>query len=254
MSAPAIRVADLSWTVDSTTILDSVSVEVEANQILAIVGPNGSGKSSLLRCLYGSVRPTAGRVTIGGREVAVMRPREVARRLAVVAQEQVVDPQLTVAEVIGLGRLRFGGWLGLSTGDGYDAAVRCGVTELWSRTMGTLSGGERQRIQVARALAQEPQVLLLDEPTNHLDLSHQLGVLDLVAGLGLTTVCVLHDLNLATRMADRVVVLSQGRLVAGGVPAQVLTPELIRDVWQVEVEILPGTHQSVIHPVGRFRR
>lgn len=251
-ATPMLAVAGLSWSVDGTTILDDVSLQVGGGEVVAITGPNGSGKSSLLRCLYGVVRPDAGEVLLDGRPLSSLRPIQAARTLAVVTQEQDVEPQLSVADVVGLGRLPYGGWFGLRAGSGWDAAERCAVTGLWGRTMGTLSGGERQRVQVARALAQEPRVLLLDEPTNHLDLNHQLAVLDLVGDLGLTTVCVLHDLNLVARLAGRVLVMSQGRVVADGVPAEVLTPELIRRVWRVEVEVLEGHAQPVIHPLTRL--
>jgi iron complex transport system ATP-binding protein len=180
--------------------------------------------------------------------------RATARRIATVEQHTHTQTELTVREVVDLGRIPHRrAWSPASAADARavtEALVRAGLTDRADQSWHTLSGGERQRAQIARALAQEPRELLLDEPTNHLDIQHQLDLLDLVADLPVTTVIALHDLNLAAMYCDRLLVLDNGRTVAEGTPADVLTPALIKDVYGVRAEVDhdPG------HPVIRFLR
>ena len=231
-------------------IIDDVDCTVPAGNVGALLGPNGAGKSTLLHLIAGVERADAGAARFDGRDLAALRRRERARVVALAEQDVQDAPGLRVAEVVALGRTPY---LGAFAGPGeLDRAVvrRCledaNLVDLADREYASLSGGERQRVNIARALAQEPELLLLDEPTNHLDVRAQLTMLRLLRELahgGLTVLAALHDLSLAAGYADHVIVLADGRIAAAGEPREVLTPELIREVWGVEATVLE-------HPVS----
>ncbi|QZN87016.1 ABC transporter ATP-binding protein [Cellulomonas sp. C5510] len=226
-------------------VLRGVDLTVAPGEVVALVGPNGSGKTTLLRTLYRAVTPDAGTVRVGGDDLRRLRRAEIARRLAVVVQEDPGDLPQTAAQTVLLGRHpartpRTPRTAGAGRGghDDHAAALaalhRVGAAHLARRPVTELSGGERQRVLIARALAQGAPRLLLDEPTNHLDVHYQHEVLHLVRDLGLTTVVVLHDLNLAARYADRLVLLDAGRVVAQGAPADVLSSDALTAVLRVD--------------------
>ncbi|MFC8089289.1 ABC transporter ATP-binding protein [Streptomyces sp. NPDC057301] len=235
-------------------VVDGVTLTLTPGETVGLLGPNGSGKSTLLRLLAGVLAPTAGVVTLDGRPLPEVGRRATARRVAAVEQHAYTQTELTVRDVVALGRIPHRrAWTPPTAADteAVTAALgRTGLTDRAAQSWHTLSGGERQRTQIARALAQEPRELLLDEPTNHLDIQHQLDLLALVANLPVTTVIALHDLNLAAMYCDRLLVLREGRAVAEGTPAEVLTPALIEQVYGVHAEVTddPG------HPVIRFLR
>ncbi|MFI6123959.1 ABC transporter ATP-binding protein [Streptomyces sp. NPDC051064] len=224
-------------------VLDGVSIAPPPGTTVGLLGPNGSGKTTLLRVMAGVVAPGAGVVTLDGRPLAETGRRGVARRVAVVDQHAVTQVDLSVLDVVRLGRIPHRrAWSAPGPED--DAAVRealarTGLADRAAQSWHTLSGGERQRVQIARALAQQPRELLLDEPTNHLDIQHQLELLSLVAALPVTAVVALHDLNLAAMFCDRVTVMKEGRVVAGGTPSEVITEELIADVYRVRAVVTP---------------
>lgn len=225
------------------TRLHRVDITARPGETVGLVGPNGSGKTTLLRCVYGTLTPTSGRALLDGVDAHTLGPKARARRIATVPQDGEAECELTVHELVALGRSphkRF--WEG-DTGEdrarAEAALARVGIAELAERPFPTLSGGERRRALVARALVQEPALLVLDEPTNHLDISYQLEVLGLVRDLGTTNLLALHDLNLAALYCDRLYVLAQGRVVAEGSPAEVLTRELLATVYGVEAEVVP---------------
>ncbi|MFF3332907.1 ABC transporter ATP-binding protein [Streptomyces sp. NPDC002888] len=224
-----------------TLVLDGVSLTPLPGTVTGLLGPNGSGKSTLLRLLAGVLAPTSGVVALDGRPLDQVGRRAVARRVAVVEQQADTQVALTVLDVVRLGRVPHRrAWSPASATDEEavrTALARTGLAHMADRPWHTLSGGERQRVQIARALAQEPRELLLDEPTNHLDIQHQLALLALIAELRLTSVIALHDLNLAAMYCDHVVVLKQGRVVAGGSPRDVLTETLVADVYGVRATI-----------------
>ncbi|MFF7653361.1 ABC transporter ATP-binding protein [Streptomyces sp. NPDC007983] len=224
-------------------IVDGVSLAPAPGSCVGLLGPNGSGKSTLLRLLAGVLAPASGVVTLDGRPMADLRRRAVARRIAVVEQNAVTQSELTVREVVGLGRIPHRRpWSGTSAADEEavrHALERTGLADRAEQSWHTLSGGERQRAQIARALAQAPRELLLDEPTNHLDIQHQLDLLALVADLPVTTVIALHDLNLAAMYCDALLVLREGRVAAAGAPGDVLTEELIAEVYGVRTAVTP---------------
>ncbi|MEV6240935.1 ABC transporter ATP-binding protein [Lentzea sp. NPDC051838] len=218
-----------------SNIISDISLAAQ-NEVVGIVGPNGSGKSTTLRCVYRALKPDSGAVLIDGADVH--KRRDLARHLAALTQESQVEFDFTVAEVVEMGRLPHE----RSPRDVEvvrEALATVDISHLASRSFLSLSGGERQRVLIARAIAQEPRVLVLDEPTNHLDIRHQLDVLALARGLGITVLTVLHDLNLAASYCDRLCVLDEGRLVASGTPAEVLSPELIAKVFHVTAHVVP---------------
>ncbi|NYV77478.1 ABC transporter ATP-binding protein [Streptomyces sp. UH6] len=235
-------------------LVDGVTLTLRPGETVGLLGPNGSGKSTLLRMLAGVLAPTSGVVTLDGRPLPAVGRRVTARRVATVEQHAHTQTELTVREVVALGRIPHRrAWTPATAADAdavAEALERVGLTGRAGQSWHTLSGGERQRAQIARALAQEPRELLLDEPTNHLDIHHQLDLLDLVAGLPVTTVIALHDLNLAAMYCDRLLVLREGRAVTEGTPAEVLTPALIERVHGVRAEVTHGPG----HPVIRFLR
>ena len=228
---------------------------VRAGELVGVVGPNGSGKSTLIRLLLGALVPTAGVVTAFGRPAAAWRRRDLARRVAVVAQREEPVFPLRVREAVFLGRYPHVGPvrpMGPADHAAVDAALaRADATELSDRWTTTLSGGEWQRVRLARALAQEPEVLVLDEATANLDLRHEMEAFELAADLvrreGRTGVLVSHHVNLVARFVDRVVVLDHGTPTAAGPPAEVLTRETLERLfgWPVDLVTWRGIPQIV---------
>ena len=220
-------------------------------QLVGLIGPNGAGKSTLLRVIGGTLAPTAGYVCLDGADIGSLRAAERARLVAVVPQAAALPDGFCVGEVVLLGRAphlpRFGG------AGPHDRAVTAramrsvAVAHLADRLAVTLSGGERQRVLFARALAQEPHVLLLDEATAHLDPRHQLAALGLarrLAHAGRVVIAALHDLHLAARFADRLLLLHGGALLADGPPSAVLTPALLRRAYNVDATIVSSPHDG----------
>lgn len=236
-----VVVDSIDWGVKDLTILHEVSAEFPSGTVTGLIGPNGSGKTSLLHVIAGLRRPARGVVQINGENVHDWPTRARARRIALLEQHATTTLDLTVRQVVELGRIPHRGrWPGpLDEGrEQVDEALKLGrVDDLADRRWQTLSGGERQRVQLARALAQEPSLLMLDEPTNHLDLRHQLEFLSTVRDLGITTVAALHDLDLAAAYCDRLVVMQGGHVVAAGAVDDVLSSELVLDVYGVRTTI-----------------
>ncbi|MFC8513860.1 ABC transporter ATP-binding protein [Streptomyces sp. NPDC057257] len=233
-----LTVDRLHITLDRTPILRDVSLEARKGDIVGLVGPNGSGKSTLLRAVYRSLRPADGAVRVGDDDVWSLSARAAARRTAAVLQDSGGNTTgLTVTEIVALGRAPHHGLLGRDGAEDHrtveEAIDHCGVRPYAERDYASLSGGERQRVLLARALAQDPQLLVLDELTNHLDIRARFELLDLIRATGITTLAVLHDLDLAARLCDHLVVLHEGAVVTAGPVLEVLTPEVLRDVFGV---------------------
>lgn len=245
------RLRQLSWSPDGQrTLLDGIDLAVGDGELVGLIGPNGSGKTSLLRCAYRYQRPSAGSVELDGEALWQRPPRWSAQRVAVVLQEFPQDFGLRVHELTAMGRTPHKGLF-----DGDDAEDRClvdealarvGLSDLAQQPFARLSGGEKQRVLLARALVQQPQLLILDEPTNHLDPRYQLELLGQIKALGLATLASFHDLNLAAAFCDRLCVLDQGRLVAIGTPVEVLTVDLLQQVFGLQA--LVDIHPLAGHP------
>ena len=225
-----------------TQIVHAVDLSVHRAEIAAIIGPNGSGKSTLLKALARLLPPSAGSVEFLGEDLWKKAERTVAQKIAFLPQSAEPPGDLTVMELVRMGRLphrRF--WDAFSKADGAacrEALARTGMEKFAQRPLLALSGGERQRARLAMALAQEPEVLLLDEPTTYLDVRHQLALMELVenlhASLGLTVIMVLHDLNQALRYSHHLIAIHAGTVLADGVPEDVFTEDLVRDLYGVE--------------------
>jgi iron complex transport system ATP-binding protein len=237
--------------------VDGVSLTVDPARITALVGPNGSGKSTLLKGLSGQLEPSAGRTVLDGRAVAAYDDAELARRLGILHQETDGMERLRVEELVTHGRYPYRGFLDRPSEADVDAVERAlsatGIERLRDRPLADLSGGQRRLAWLAMALAQDTEVLLLDEPTTFLDLRHQLAVMDVVRGLrddvGTTVVVVLHDIEQAARYADEMVVLSDGEVAARGRPAEIVTADLLADVFGIEATVETDSRGVRIQPV-----
>ncbi len=226
---------DLGCALGKYPILNGVDLEVPEGEMMALVGPNGTGKSTLLRTLAGLLPIPSGRVLVAGRDLVKLSPLERSRTLAMVGQQEETPADLRVAEVVALGLLPHrppwsGG--GRKERDAVaEALEQVSMTAYANRGFHQLSGGEQRRVLLARGLAQRTELLLLDEPTNHLDIRHQHALLRMVRGLGRTVIAAIHDLDLAATYFDHIVVLNDGGVAADGKPSEVLTPELVGDVF-----------------------
>ncbi|MFD4131242.1 ABC transporter ATP-binding protein [Streptomyces goshikiensis] len=245
----ALDVEEVSVVVRGRTLVDRVSLSVVAGEVVGLVGPNGAGKSTLLRTVYRALRPTSGRVLLNGEDVWRIRAGHLARRLAAVLQETAGDFELTVYDVVAMGRTPHKRAFAGDDADDRDiitgALTELNVAPLMHAPFDRLSGGEKQRVLIARALAQCAGTMVLDEPTNHLDLRHQLDALRLVRRLGVTAVIALHDLNLAASFCDRICVMDGGRLVASGTPQEVLTAGLLAEVYRVDADVAPHPRTGI---------
>ena len=241
----------IGWAPRGTALLSGVTLDAAPGSMVGLLGPNGSGKSSLLRVLGGLQKPDTGRVRLDGVDRGRIPRRALARRLAMVTQHAPSDVDMTVLDVLLLGRIPHRPLLAAVSAVDLDRAesalAEAGLSGFGPRRWASLSGGERQRADIARALLQEPDVLLLDEPTNHLDIRHQLDLLEDLSRAPITVVVALHDLALAAQYCDRIVLLAGGRVIAAGAPPEVLTPARIEEVFGVGAEVGPdaGGHWQV---------
>jgi iron complex transport system ATP-binding protein len=247
---------DASVALGGTPVLRAIDARVESGEWVALIGPNGAGKSTLLRAAAGLVRYT-GSIALDGNDIARVRRRELARLLAFVPQAPLLPPAMRVREYVALGRTPYVGTFGYEGRRDFEAVQhaldRLDLAPLGARPLATLSGGEQQRAVLARALAQEAPVLLLDEPTSSLDVGRQQQVLELVAALReqaqLTVVSALHDLTLAAQYADRLLLLSQGRLVADGPPEEIATEALVALHYGARVRVVSTDGSLAVVPV-----
>lgn len=246
---------------DDVDIVRDLHVAIPEGRITMIVGANACGKSTLLRGLARLLRPRGGSVLLDGRSIHELPSREVARVLGLLPQTPIAPDGITVGDLVGRGRYPHQGWFRRWSAEDdravAEALAATGTAELADRPLSELSGGQRQRVWVAMALAQETDLLLLDEPTTFLDINHQVELLDLLTDLnrdaGRTIVAVLHDLNLACRYADHIIAMKQGRIAVEGVPAEVITAEVISDVFGLSCEVAPDpvSGTPMVLPRGR---
>jgi iron complex transport system ATP-binding protein len=256
-----LNAQDLTLKYEQRTVIERLSLRIPEGRVTMIVGANACGKSTLLRGLSRLLKPATGTVTLDGKDIHTRPAREVARTLGLLPQHPTAPDGITVRDLVSRGRYPHQGFFH-SWSHEDDLAVQTALEvtetlELADRNVDELSGGQRQRVWIAMVLAQETDVLLLDEPTTYLDLAHQVEVLDLVTDLnrrnGTTVAIVLHDLNLAARYADHVIALKAGRIVAEGSALQVVTEELVRDVFGLESRVVPDpvSGTPLVIPIGR---
>lgn len=259
VSVPCVRVKSVAFQLGAATLIDDATWTAPAGTMTGLIGPNGSGKTTLLSLIARWARPSRGEITLDDQSATAYSRREYARLVATVEQHSATDLGLTVQQIVELGTIPYTALPGRSRTQEADIdepmhALR--VDHLRHRFWQTLSGGERQRTQVARALAQRPQVLLLDEPVNHLDPAAALDLLALISECGLTTIAALHDLSLAAMYCDHLVVLNHGRVVAHGPPTKVLTPRLLADVYGLDAEVTthPRTGRPMVIACGTIEQ
>ncbi|MFA1285497.1 ABC transporter ATP-binding protein [Citrobacter telavivensis] len=249
----SIAAENVTWKVGKKVIVNNVSLNVAPGKTVGLLGPNGCGKSSLLRILAGLRRPDIGNVTLDGKTLSRIPKKQLARRVAFVEQHGMTDANMRVRDVVKLGRIPhhspFSNW---STHDDetVNAALqRVDMLEKCEQGWLSLSGGERQRVHIARALAQAPTEILLDEPTNHLDIHHQMQLMHLISELPVTSIVAIHDLNHASMFCDSLMVMQRGQIVATGTPQDILSEELLWDVFRVKtrIEISPFHGKKHIH-------
>lgn len=246
-------VRGISASLGRRAVLRDVSLAVAPGRTVAVVGPNGAGKTSLLRCLAGLLRPSSGSASLGGRDLLSLGDRERARWVAYLPQQAHVTFPFTALEVVLMGRHPHLGWRDAESPKDFDIAREAleetGALALSNRPVTQLSGGERRRVFFARALAQQPRLLLLDEPTADQDLHHALLLLERARrGADTCVVAVLHDLNLAGRFADRMLLLHEGRIAAEGEPSEVLVPEVLGPVYRVAVSVIADGKRRMVIP------
>jgi iron complex transport system ATP-binding protein len=257
-----LEIQSLSIAYENHMILHDLSLSIHPGEITVLIGPNGAGKSTLIRAISGVIKPQTGKILVNGHDLALCSTGERARYMAVVPQARSLPPAFSVYQAVLLGRTPYLGWLGQANASDHarvqQALIHTGATQIAQRRIGDLSGGEQQRVLLARALAQDTPILLLDEPTTHLDLQHQSTLLNLVRQLAsrqnLAVLMVLHDLNLAGLYADRIALITQGRLQALGAPAEVLTESTLSATYQLPVHVIPHPDYGVplILPDGRL--
>lgn len=239
-----LQASNLCWQAAAAHIVRDVSLYVTQGELVGLLGPNGSGKSTLLRMIYRILKPVSGSVQVNGSDVWRSSARDNARAMAVLAQENTSEFELLVRDVVLMGRTPHQSAFARDSAEDFhivaQALERVDAKSLSERMFSTLSGGEKQRVLMARALAQQAPLLVLDEPTNHLDVRHQFELMNLIRSLGLTALAALHELPLAAHYCDRLYLLKDGVLVAEGTPSEVLTPEIIADVYGVRALVRPS--------------
>jgi iron complex transport system ATP-binding protein len=254
----SLELRDLGVDIAGRRIVTGIGFTVPDGSFAGLLGPNGSGKSTILKAIYRVHRPAAGEILVDGHDLLALRPRDAARRIAVVAQEFTLEFDFTVAELVMIGRTPHK--RAFDRDDDTDRAVaeqaieRIGCQHLAHRGFNTLSGGEKQRVLIAQALAQGADHLILDEPTNHLDIRYQVEILELVAGLGVTVLAAIHDISLAALFCDTVHLIAGGRLITGGPPEEVLTAATVRAAYGTEVLVIAHPETGTPHLIPRRAR
>ncbi|MGI6660049.1 MAG: ABC transporter ATP-binding protein [Dethiobacteraceae bacterium] len=241
-----LQVENLSFAYDDQPILEDIFLHVNQGEFVGLIGPNGSGKSTILKNIYRALKPAAGVVKVDGENLFNLSYKQAAVKIGVVPQEDVLPFDFKVEEIVAMGRSPYKGLFDADTPEDKEiirsALARLGIEEMAKRNFLHLSGGEKQRVLMARVLAQETEILILDEPTNHLDISYQLQILDFVKQLQVTVLMAIHDLNMAALYCDRIYILKNGRIFTSGTPEEVLTEEIIADVYGVKADVR-------VHPV-----
>lgn len=253
-----IHAEDVELSLGGSRILQKIGLDVRSREFVGVIGPNGSGKSTFLKCIYRVLKADSGAIALDGTPINAFSVRETAKKLAVLSQHNYYNFEFTVRDIVLMGRSPHKRMMERDTHEDFaiveDSLRRVGMIHCIDRIFSTLSGGEQQRIILARALAQRTECLILDEPTNHLDIKYQLQILDVVKGLNATVLAAFHDLNIAAMYCDRIFAIEAGRVVASGTPAEVLTPSLIRRLYEVDADVRfepDGQLNIVYHPLKR---
>ncbi|MER1998836.1 MAG: ABC transporter ATP-binding protein [Lysinibacillus sp.] len=247
---------------DQRIILKEIDVVIPQNKISIIIGANGCGKSTLLKSMARLIKPTSGEILLDGTSIFKMASKQLAKTVGLLPQTPVVPEGITVADLVGRGRFPHQSLMGNWSKEDYEAVANAlemmNITEFADRPIDELSGGQRQRVWIAMALAQQTDILFLDEPTTYLDITYQVEILDLLTELnkkhGITIVMVLHDINLSARYADHLFAVKDGQLLAQGSPADIITSDLIEDVFNLKCHVIsdPISNSPLILPIGKY--
>lgn len=236
-----IKAENINITLEKNNILKGINIEVDNKEVVGIIGPNGSGKSTLLKCIYRVLKPNDGAILLDEVDIKDMTVKESSKKLAVLSQHNNYNFDFTVKDIVLMGRSPHKKFMERDNKEDYDivneALKKVDMLEFKDRCFQSLSGGEQQRVILARALAQQPQCLILDEPTNHLDIKYQLQLMRIVKNLNIEVIAAIHDLNIAAMYCDKIYVLKDGEVIKYGNPKNVLTKELIKEVYEVDAEL-----------------
>ncbi|MDK0709574.1 ABC transporter ATP-binding protein [Clostridium perfringens] len=236
-----LKVVNLDYFIDNKQILKEISLEIKEGQFVGIIGANGSGKSTLLKNIYRLYKPKSGEINIDQENILKMSPKEVAKRLAVLAQESASEFDFKVEDVVKMGRypykLVFEDYSKSDINMVDEMLRKVGLENCKNRSFNSLSGGEKQRVLIARALVQNAKFLILDEPTNHLDIGYQLQIMELIKKLNITTFAAIHDMNIAAMFCDYLIVIKKGEIIAKGKKEEILTKDMIKEVFGVDCYI-----------------
>ena len=242
-----LSVEDIRYEIDRQELLKGISLDIPRGSFVGIIGPNGSGKSTLLKTIYRTNKPSGGSVYLNGTEMSRMSNKEIARQMAVVAQENAVSFDFSVMEIMLIGLYAKRSLRSQTsvhdTKICEDALASVGMLDFKNRSFLSLSGGEKQKVLIASAFSRDPELIVLDEPTNHLDVGYQFLIMDLMKSRpGVTIFTSIHDMNMAMQYCDRIIALKGGEIFCTGTPREVLTPENLKELFQVRAEILeePG--------------
>ncbi|MGG7144329.1 ABC transporter ATP-binding protein [Clostridium nigeriense] len=237
-----IKAENINVVLDKFNILKGINMEVDNKEFVGIIGPNGSGKSTFLKCLYRVLKPSKGIIKLDGIDMKSISVKESSKMVGVLSQHNNYNFDFTVKDIVLMGRSPHKKFMERDNKEDYDivnnALKNVDMLDLKDRTFQSLSGGEQQRVILARALAQNPKCLILDEPTNHLDIKYQLQLMKIVRNLNIEVIAAIHDLNIAAMYCDKIFVLKDGEIIKYGKPKNVLTKELIKDVYEVDSKII----------------
>lgn len=240
-----LQVKDLEYTIDHKKILSDISLNIEEGEFVGLVGPNGCGKSTLLKNIYKVLKPDEGIVYIDGEDIGKLNSKETAKRMSVMVQETNVEFDMNVLDMVLLGRYAHKKMFGDTSKSDLEIAreslAKVGMSEYEDRSFLSLSGGEKQRILVARLLTQQAKFVILDEPTNHLDIGYQFQIMNILKRQDITVFSSIHDLNIAALYCDKIIVMKKGNILCHGTPKEVLTPELIQELFGIQAQITVNT-------------
>lgn len=243
-----LKVRNLCFSINDTPLIENIDLELELGSMIGLIGPNGSGKSTLLKNMYRVLKPTKGDVCIDGKDIRIFKNKEIARKIAVVSQDDIVtDFDFKVIDIVLMGRFAYKKLLDVNNKEDFENALasleKVDMDSFFDRSYMSLSGGEKQRVMIARAICQNADILIMDEPTNHLDIKHQLNIINYIKNLKVTTFVAIHDINIAATFCDRLIVLKNGRMMYSGKTEDIITKEMMKNIFEVDVQLVKN-HQT----------